>query len=85
MPNDPAIPASAQALRLARSRSARVSPRPEMIAIATADVHNRSPVTAAGGISWNSLSAMPAPACTETIPNSTIAAGSASRARSVTP
>jgi len=53
--------------------------------MATAEVQSRSPVTAAGGISWNSRTAMAAPAYTETILDSTIAAGRASRPRSVTP
>ena len=48
-----------------------------MTAITMAEVHSRSPVTAAGGISWNSLAAIPAPTCTETIPDTTIAAGRA--------
>jgi hypothetical protein len=85
MPNVTAIPPSAPAPRLTRSRSARVSPRPEMTAIATADVHSRSPVTAAGGICPNSLSARPAPYCTETIPVRIIAAGSASWDRASCP
>ena len=47
--------------------------------MATADVHNRSPVTAAGGICANSRSARPAPNCTDTIPVRIMAAGSAIR------
>src|SRR5271165_5316225 len=85
IPNDTAIPASDQALRFARSPNARASPRPAMTAITMAEVHSRSPVTAAGGISWNSLAAIPAPTCTETIPDTTIPAGSASRPRPVSP
>ena len=84
-PHGLGVASSAQALRFARSPNARASLRPAMTAMATAEVHSRSPVTAAGGISWGSRAAMPAPACTETIPDSTIAAGRASRPRSVTP
>ena len=47
--------------------------------MATADVHSRSPVTAAGGICANSRSARPAPNCTDTIPVRIMAAGSAIR------
>jgi hypothetical protein len=79
------VASSAQALRFARSPNARASLRPAMTAMATAEVHSRSPVTSSGGISWSSRTVMPAPACTETIPDSTIAAGRASRPRSVTP
>jgi hypothetical protein len=79
------VASSAQALRCARSPNARASLRPAMTAMATAEVHSRSPVTSSGGISWSSRTVMPAPACTETIPDSTIAAGRASRPRSVTP
>ena len=46
--------------------------------MATADVHSRSPVTAAGGICPNSRSASPAPNCTDTIPVRTMTAGSTS-------
>ena len=67
------------------SATGRRFPGSAGLAIATADVHSRSPVTAPGGISRNSLSAMPAPACTETIPDSTIAAGSASCDRASRP
>ena len=49
--------------------------------MATADVHSRSPVTAAGGICPNSLSARPAPNCTDTIPVRIMAAGRAIRDR----
>jgi len=76
-PNDPAIAASATALRCLRSRTDRVNPRPDNATMAAADVHSRSPVTAAGGICPNSLSASPAPNCTETIPVRIMAAGSA--------
>ena len=44
--------------------------------MASAEVQSRSPVTAAGGIVPNSLSASPAPNCTETIPVKIMAAGS---------
>ena len=49
--------------------------------MAMADVHSRSPVTAAGGICANSLSARPAPNCTDTIPVRIIAAGRTIRPR----
>ena len=84
-PHGLGVARSAQALRFARSPNAWASLRPGMTVMATAEVHSRSPVTSSGGISWSSRTAMPAPACTETIPDSTIAAGRASRPRSVTP
>ena len=49
--------------------------------MAKAEVHSRSPVTAAGGICPNSRSASPAPNCTDTIPVRIIAAGSTIRDR----
>ncbi len=51
--------------------------------MASAEVQSRSPVTAAGGIVPNSLSASPAPNCTETIPLRIMAAGSAIPVRPV--
>ena len=74
MPNDPAMTASETARRSVRSRTDRMQPRPDSRTMASAEVHSRSPVTAAGGIWPNSLSARPAPICTETIPVRIIAA-----------
>ena len=79
MPNDPAMAASANALRFFRSRTERVKPCPDSATMAAADVHSRSPVTAAGGICANSRSARPAPNCTDTIPVRIMAAGSSIR------
>jgi hypothetical protein len=76
MPNEVAMAASPKARRFLRSRTERVRPRPEIAAMAAADVHNRSPVTAAGGICPNSRSARPAPNWTDTIPVRIMTAGS---------
>ncbi len=78
MPNEVAMAASANALRFFRSRTERVKPRPEIATMARADVHSRSPVTAAGGTCPNSRSASPAPYWTDTIPMTIMAAGSTS-------
>ena len=50
MPNDPAMTASFTARRFLRSRTARLTPRPDSRTMAAAEIHSRSPVTAAGGI-----------------------------------
>ena len=76
MPNEMAMTASPTARRFLRSRTERVKPRPEIATMATADVHNRSPVTAAGGTCPNSLAARPAPNWTDTIPVRIMTAGS---------
>ena len=75
MPNEVAMAASPKARRFFRSRTERAKPRPDIATMATADVHSRSPVTAAGGICPNSRAASPAPTCTDTIPVRIIAAG----------
>ena len=59
MPNKMAMAVSAAALRFFRSRTDRAKPRPEITTMARADVHSRSPVTAAGGTCPNSRSARP--------------------------
>ena len=81
-PHGLGVASSARALRFARSPNAWASLRPAMTAMATAEVHSRGP---RAGSRRSSRAAMPAPACTGTIPDSTIAAGRASRPRSVTP
>ena len=81
MPNEVAMAASATALRFFRSRTDRAKPRPEITTMARADVHSRSPVTAAGGTCPNSRSARPAPYWTDTIPMMIMAAGSTNCAR----
>jgi hypothetical protein len=76
MPNKMAMAVSAAALRFFRSRTDRAKPRPEITTMASADVHSRSPVTAAGGTCPNSRSARPAPNWTDTIPMRIMTAGS---------
>ena len=82
MPNEVAMAASAKALRFFRSRTERVKPRPEIATMASAEVHSRSPVTAAGGTCANSRAASPAPNCTDTIPVRIMTAGSTAPPRS---
>jgi len=71
--------ASENALRRRSSPTEEVNPRPDSTTIATAAVHSRSPVTAAGGICPNNRSARPAPNCTETMPVKIMPAGRAIR------
>src|SRR5690348_16357618 len=63
---------------LARRRTRPRAPSPARI---TAAVHSRTPVTAAGGTTLNSLAARPAPTRTDTMPDRTSAGGGTAPSR----
>src|SRR5579863_1662111 len=67
--------ASRHARRRARPDSALPSGRAPMTAITAADIHSRSPVTAAGATWLNRRAASPAPNWTEKMPVTTSAVG----------